>query len=103
MYACVARVTTLIDIATEVVNDFLDEGKGRLITEASRQPVNPAEVAGLDIDGSGKWAVNILNKGDQFLNMADQFEGRDAPTARDLQLLMSMLGISERDLAGLMG
>ncbi|KAF4454470.1 hypothetical protein F53441_2974, partial [Fusarium austroafricanum] len=44
-----------IDIATDLMSEFLSEGNGRLIKEASEKSVRPSEVAGIDIDGMGLW------------------------------------------------
>jgi hypothetical protein len=40
---------TFIDVATEVINDFLDSGMGSWITTASQQEVDPKEVEDLDV------------------------------------------------------
>ena len=86
----------LLDIATEIVNDFLDCGMGSWITKASQQDVNPDEVEGLDIDGSKNWAGNAI--GNLMREGPGAFEGRDKPTPRDLEKLMGMLGLNRAEM-----
>ncbi|KAJ4138323.1 hypothetical protein NW768_002146 [Fusarium equiseti] len=86
----------LINIATEIVNDFLDSGMGSWITKASQQDVNPEEVEGLDIDGSKNWAGNAI--GNIMREGSGAFEGRDKPTAGDLEKLMGMLGLNRAEM-----
>ncbi|RBR05526.1 uncharacterized protein FIESC28_11337 [Fusarium coffeatum] len=86
----------LLNIATEIVNDFLDSGMGSWITKASQQDVNPEEVEGLDIDGSKNWAGNAI--GNLMREGPGAFEGRDKPTAGDLEKLMGMLGLNRAEM-----
>ncbi|KAF4962542.1 hypothetical protein FSARC_9320 [Fusarium sarcochroum] len=44
-----------IDVATEVVREFLADGKGRVIKEGIEKRVRPSEVARLDFDSTGLW------------------------------------------------
>ncbi|KAM0560087.1 hypothetical protein ACHAPJ_004047 [Fusarium lateritium] len=44
-----------IDVATDVVLEFLADGSGRVIKEASEKRVKSSEVARLDFDPSGLW------------------------------------------------
>jgi len=87
---------SLINIATEIVNDFLDSGMGSWITKVSQQDVNPEEVEGLDIDGSKNWTGNAI--GNVMRAGPGAFEGRDKPTARDLEKLMGMLGLNRAEM-----
>ncbi|KAF5558779.1 hypothetical protein FMEXI_257 [Fusarium mexicanum] len=52
----------LLNVATEVMDEFLHEGKGKIIKEARETEVEPEEVWDIDVDGSEMWGPRKYKK-----------------------------------------
>ncbi|KAM0242051.1 hypothetical protein ACHAP5_007449 [Fusarium lateritium] len=76
----------LLDIATTVVREFLEDGEGRLIKEASEQRVEPEDVEGIDII-TGLWE----NKGRSGEIDAIANAGRGHVPDNDIESLVRLL------------
>ncbi|KAF5561920.1 hypothetical protein FNAPI_3467 [Fusarium napiforme] len=51
-----------LNVATEVMEEFLHEGKGKIIKEARETKVEPEEVEDVDVDGSELWGPRKFKK-----------------------------------------
>ncbi|PNP61664.1 hypothetical protein FNYG_13651 [Fusarium nygamai] len=51
-----------LNVATEVMNEFLHEGKGKIIKEARETEVEPEDVEDVDVDGSELWGPRKFKK-----------------------------------------
>ncbi|KAG5759355.1 hypothetical protein H9Q72_012525 [Fusarium xylarioides] len=51
-----------LNVATEVMDEFLHEGKGGIIKEARETDVEPEEVWDIDVDGSESWGPRKFKK-----------------------------------------
>jgi predicted Zn-ribbon and HTH transcriptional regulator len=51
-----------LNVATEVMSEFLNEGKGKVIKETRETEVRPEEVWELDVDGSELWGPRKFKK-----------------------------------------
>ncbi|KAF5704324.1 hypothetical protein FMUND_12604 [Fusarium mundagurra] len=51
-----------LNVATEVMGEFLNEGKGKIIKEARETKVEPEDVEDVDVDGSELWGPRKFKK-----------------------------------------
>ncbi|KAF9765317.1 hypothetical protein IL306_002404 [Fusarium sp. DS 682] len=81
-----------IDIATEVMAQFLKEGKGRVIREARETVVSEEEVEGIDVDGSDLWGTKKF-KLDHIKKYGSLDAGRGRASKSDIAELMKLLNM----------
>ncbi|VTT75541.1 unnamed protein product [Fusarium fujikuroi] len=80
-----------LNVATEVMDEFLHEGKGKIIKEAREANVEPEDVEDVDVDGSELWGPRKFNM-EQFRR--DRHLGARASNAdvAELMRLLQMMG-----------
>ncbi|CCT63752.1 uncharacterized protein FFB20_15140 [Fusarium fujikuroi] len=80
-----------LNVATEVMDEFLHEGKGKIIKEAREANVEPEDVEDVDVDGSELWGPRKFNM-EQFRR--DGHLGARASNAdvAELMRLLQMMG-----------
>ncbi|KAF5618841.1 hypothetical protein F25303_12949 [Fusarium sp. NRRL 25303] len=80
-----------LNVATEVMDEFLHEGKGKIIKEARETEVEPEDIEDIDVDGSELWGPRKF-KMEQFKR--DGHLGARASNAdvAELMRLLQMMG-----------
>ncbi|KAI1042720.1 hypothetical protein LB505_001120 [Fusarium chuoi] len=80
-----------LNVATEVMDEFLHDGKGKIIKEARETEVEPEEVEDVDVDGSELWGPRKF-KMEQFRRDGHLGARANNADVAELMRLLQMMG-----------